>query len=60
MILGLFGINIATFEQINDPGAPDLIVKADFTFVGTLVPEPGTALLLGLGLLGLGTTKRMR
>ncbi len=60
MILGLFGINIATFEQINDPGAPDLIVTANFTFIGTLVPEPGTALLLGLGLLGLGTTKRMR
>ena len=60
MILGIFGVNIATFEQINNPGAPDLIVKADFTFIGTLVPEPGTALLLGLGLLGLGTTKRMR
>ena len=59
MILGIFGVNIATFQQVNNPGAPDIIVKADFTFIGTLVPEPGTALLLGLGLLGLGTTKRM-
>ena len=53
MILGIFGVNIATFRQVNNPG-PDIIVKADFTFIGTLVPEPGTALLLGLG-----TTKRM-
>jgi hypothetical protein len=58
--LGISGVNLATFEQFNDPGAPDIVVTANFTFVGTLVPEPGTALLLGLGLLGLGTTKRIR
>jgi len=60
LLLGLSGINIATFEQFNDPGAPNIIVKADFEVVANLVPEPGTALLLGLGLLGLGTTRRRR
>ncbi len=60
LMLGIFGINIATFAQTasSDPNAPAVIVKADFNFIGTLVPEPGTALLLGLGLLGLGIAPR--
>lgn len=35
----------------------DLIVKGDITFVG-IVPEPGTGLLMGLGLSGIGLLRR--
>lgn len=52
----LTGINIARFAQLPGPG-PDVLVKADFTFVG-VVPEPGTALLIGLGLAGLASSRR--
>lgn len=52
----LAGINIARFAQLPGPG-PDVLVKADFSFVG-VVPEPGTALLIGLGLAGLSASRR--
>lgn len=52
LTLSLVGVNIARFAQFPLGSGPDVIVKADFTFVGN-VPEPGTALLLGLGLGGL-------
>lgn len=55
----LAGINIARFAQLPGPG-PDVLVKADFSFVGTVIPEPGTVLLIGLGLAGLSATRRSR
>jgi len=63
LILGLFGINIATFAQeaaMDPETAPLVNVKADFTFVGTLIPEPGTAILLGMGLMALGAARPTR
>jgi len=37
----------------------DLLVKADITFVGTeVIPEPSTAILVGLGLVGLASSRR--
>lgn len=56
LTLGLTGVNIARFPQLAGSG-PDVIVKADFTFIG-VVPEPGTAILLGLGLGGLSAVRR--
>lgn len=58
LTLGLFGINIATFESIATPGV-FVEVKADFSFIG-VVPEPTTGVLIGLGLIGLaaGAPKR--
>lgn len=59
LTLSLVGVNIARFAQLPLGSGPDVIVKADFSFVG-VVPEPGTALLLGLGLGGLTFTGRRR
>ena len=53
--LNMSGINLARFAQVDgQPGDPDVLIKADFQFFG-VVPEPGTALLLGLGLAALAT-----
>ncbi len=56
--LNIHGINIARFAQLPGPG-PDVLVKANFTFVG-VIPEPGTAILLGLGLGALSHVGRRR
>ena len=52
--LAIFGVTLATFDA---PMGQTIDVKADFTFFG-VVPEPGTALLLGLGLAGLSAAGR--
>lgn len=57
LMIALFGINIATFESLTTPGQ-FIDVKADFTFIGTFVPEPTTGLLMGLGLAGLASLRR--
>lgn len=54
--LAVFGVTLATFESLVNPGQ-FVDIKADFTFFG-VVPEPGTALLMGLGLAGLSAVGR--
>jgi len=58
--LALFGVNLATFGTATNPGSNEIEVKADIFFISTVVPEPGTALLMGLGLIGLAGTRNSR
>ena len=62
--MGYFTLTGITLTEL--PGAAfeeagDLQVKADITFTGMFViPEPGTAGLLGLGLIGIAAARRSR
>jgi hypothetical protein len=58
--LALIGVNIATFGTATNPGSGEIEVKADIFFISTIVPEPGTAVLMGLGLVGLAGTRNAR
>jgi hypothetical protein len=54
------GITIGSIDPDGPGGAPPLVIKGDFTFEGAplFVPEPGTALLVGAGFLGIAARRR--
>jgi len=58
--MALDGITIGSIDPDGPGGAPPLVIKGDFTFEGapTVVPEPGTALLVGAGFLGIAARRR--
>jgi len=55
--LSLNGITLADFFVKKGGTEHEVIVKGDFTFLGA-VPEPGTALLLGSGLVAVAAARR--
>jgi len=57
MIFELMGITLAVLPGIAFDETDDLIIKADLVWVG-VIPEPGTALLLSSGLIGLAVMRR--
>ena len=56
--LEMLGITLAAIPGAGFGETQDLIVKADILFVGEIVPEPGTAALLSLGVVGLAIRSR--
>ena len=57
--LELTGITLTSLPAGLFPGeSDDLVVKADLAFTG-VVPEPGTGLLVGLGLIAIATRRRV-
>jgi hypothetical protein len=59
-VTGTLELDGITLGEIQPDGAPyPLVLKGDFVFTG-VVPEPGTALLVLTGILGLGAAGRRR
>jgi hypothetical protein len=55
--LALDGITIGSIDPDGPGGMDPLVLKGDFIFEG-VVPEPGTAILLGLGLAAVASRRR--
>jgi hypothetical protein len=57
VIFEMIGVTLGVIPGALVGESADLIVKGDITFVG-IVPEPGTGLLMALGLSGIAVLRR--
>jgi hypothetical protein len=57
--IAIDGITLGSIDPDGPGGVDPLVLKGDFFFEG-VVPEPGTALLLGLGLAGVASMGRRK
>lgn len=58
MVFELLGITLTELSGMDFGETDDLVIKADITWTGTVVPEPGTATLLAAGLVGIAVRRR--
>lgn len=57
MLLELLGITLAEIPGAAFGEIDNLVVKADITWSGSIIPEPSTATLLSLGIVGLAALR---